>query len=226
MNKPEFEKRSSELRTLTAKIPLHWGAVQNDSFDKNINMFEINSYELLESAISHLDELKKNYFRRRWYIWSCSQCDEYLFTVNAGAEPNPNPKDKTYDVMFLNTLCFDVKGTVIPFSLSNDVEAVISDPNSMITFFYTQQSRCVRNCLQNRLFIVHHSFVDSDREFYLRCAWETKRKLYKFFVDNFSDIVFNKFNDCVTGIIYLIEYQENVITCIIDGLNNNKPITL
>lgn len=226
MNSTQFEKLSSDLRTLATKIPLHWGAIQNDRFDSNINMFELNSYESLESAIAHLDETKKNYFRRRWYMWRCAQCDEYLFTANNYATPNPNPKDQTYDVMFHCYLGFDIKGTVIPRSFRDNVEAVILNPQSMIDFFYTQQSRGVRNCFQNRLFIVHHSFVDPNREFYLRCAWGTKRKLYKFFVENFRQINFKKYNNCVAGVIYLIEKQKNEITCIIDGYNNNQPIQL
>jgi len=226
MNSSQFSKLSSDLRSLAVEIPLHWGAVQNDRFDSDINMFELDSYESLKNAISNLDEIEKNYFRRRWYMWKCAKCDEYLFAINSGVEANSNPKDQTYDVMFHGSLGFDIKGTVVPRSLRSNVEAVISDPQEMIDFFYTKQSRGVRNCFQNRLFIVHHSFVDPNRELYLRCAWVTKQKFYKQFCANFPEINFRKFNDCEAGVIYLLEREPNVISCVIDGYNNNQPIRI
>lgn len=128
--------------------------------------------------------------------------------------------------MFHKSLCFDIKGTVIPQSLRGNIPYILDDPQNMIEFFYTKQSKGVRNCFQNRLFIVHHSFVDPDRQFYLRCAWETKRKIYEFFVKNFHEIRFRYYKDCAVGIIYLFEQQKKVISCIIDGYNNNKPIQL
>lgn len=224
MNAPQFDKLSRDLSALADKVPLHWGAIQNDRFDSNIDMFELESYESLEAAIVHLDETNKNYLRHRWYIWKCAQCDEYLFTINPGAAPNPNHKDKTYDVMFSGYLGFDIKSTIIPRSFRGNVEATISDPHAMIDFFYKNQSNGVRNSVQNRLFIIHHSLVDADREFKLRCAWETKKKFYRFFVENFSEILFKDYDNCKAGVIYLIEREKNKISCIIDGYNDNKPI--
>ena len=42
MNASQFQKLSTDLRSLARIIPLHWGAVQNNRFDSNINMFEID----------------------------------------------------------------------------------------------------------------------------------------------------------------------------------------
>lgn len=91
MNASQFQKLSTDLRSLARIIPLHWGAVQNNRFDSNINMFEIDSFEQLEAAIRNLSPELQNYFRRRWYLWKCAQCDEYLFNLNPNVEPNPNP---------------------------------------------------------------------------------------------------------------------------------------
>ena len=82
MNDSQFQKLSNDLRSLARIIPLHWGAVQNNRFDSNINMFEIDSFEQLEAAIRDLTPELKNYFRRRWYLWKCAQCDEYLFNLS------------------------------------------------------------------------------------------------------------------------------------------------
>ena len=170
MTAAEFTTLSSDLRILSSKIPLHWGRVQNNYVDDQINMFSINSYADLEKNISHLTEEQKNYLRRRWYLWKCSECDEYLFYINPNTEKNPNPYDKEFDVIINNKYKFDIKGTVIPKDLRRDVNDVINHPEGMIKFFYDKQSTGRRFDIQNRLFIVHHSFIDQRREFYLRCA--------------------------------------------------------
>ncbi len=214
----EFDRLSSDLRAIAKKIPLHWGRVQNNSYDDNINMFVINSYEELEKAIERLDEPHKNYLRRRWYLWQCSKCDEFLFYCNDNADKNPNPRDKTYDVLFDHRLGFDIKGTVIPKSMRGDVEKVIIDQQEMVDFFYDEQSKGRRYDIQNRLFIVHHSFVDPMREFYLRCAWGSKRKVYKLFCDSFSKINFMKTHNVLAGVIFILERELNVVETKIAGL--------
>lgn len=60
----------------------------------------------------------------------------------------------------------------------------------MIRFYYEEQSRGRRFDIQNRLFIVHHSFVDPNREFYLTCAWESERNIYIIFSKNVGEIEF------------------------------------
>lgn len=62
MTQSEFDILSNDLRALAVKIPLHWGAVQNNRVDDNINMFAINSYAELERQISHLSDDKKTIF--------------------------------------------------------------------------------------------------------------------------------------------------------------------
>ena len=69
MTSREFDILSNDLRSLAVNIPLHWGAVQNDLTDDRIEMFAIDSYSELERQISRLPEEKKDYLRRRWYLW-------------------------------------------------------------------------------------------------------------------------------------------------------------
>ena len=171
MNQVEFNVLSADLKKIAGIIPLNWGAVQQNCIDDSINMFSIATYSELERQISPLSEFKKNYFRRRWYLWKCAECDEYLFYKNPNVEKNPNHCDKAWDVRINQNDVFDIKGTVIPREMRNDVEAVIDNPGKMVEFFYDKQSRGIRYDIQNRLFIIHHSFVDPDRELYLRCAW-------------------------------------------------------
>lgn len=219
MNASQFQKLSTDLRSLARIIPLHWGAVQNNRFDSNINMFEIDSFEQLEAAIRNLSPELQNYFRRRWYLWKCAQCDEYLFNLNPNVEPNPNPRDQTYDIMFDGEVGFDVKGTVIPRSFRSDAEGCIRNPQRMIDFYYDKQSTGVRHCFQNRLFIVHHSFIEPEREFILRCAWGSKEKIYKIFSENFSNINFRECHGCKAGVIFILERERGKVSFSIDGLN-------
>lgn len=205
MNDLEYQQLSTDLRTLAVKIPLHWGGVQNNYVDDKINMFAINRYSELESAIAFLSQDKKDYLRRRWYLWQCSKCDEYLFYKHPNVEKNPNPYDKAWDVCINNHYAFDIKGTVIPKDMRSDINAVLSSPLPMIQFFYDRQSTGRRYDMQNRLFIVHHSMVDEKREFLLRCAWGTKENAYNTFIDNIGSIPLFKYKDCLAQVIFIIE---------------------
>ena len=73
MTAKEFEKLSLDLRKLAKSIPLNWGQVQNNRSDDKINMFSIDSYEDLKKQIDQLSEPEKNYLRRRWHLWRCSE---------------------------------------------------------------------------------------------------------------------------------------------------------
>lgn len=205
MNELQFQKLSSDLRKLARVIPLNWGAVQNNRTDDKINMFAIDSYEALESAVARLSSDEANYLRRRWYIWKCSECDEYLFYKNYNVEKNPNRYDKSWDIRINGTLEFDVKGTVIPYAMRNRAESVIEDPSAMIRFFYDEQSKGRRFDMQNRLFIVHHSFSNSREELYLRCAWEAKERAYEDFLSKIDDIRLYNYEGCKAAVIFILE---------------------
>lgn len=175
MTEIEFRRLSEDIRLLAKSIQLNWGAIQNNKYDHLLNMFSIDTYSELESSLVKFSEPIQVYFKRRWYLWKCAQCDEYLFYKNQNVEKNPNPRDQSYDICIDGVYYFDIKGTVIPKSMRNqNIDNIIDSPQEMVDFYYDKQSRGVRNCYQNRLFVVHHSFVDPAREFYLRCAWGNK----------------------------------------------------
>lgn len=208
MNYQQFNKLSSDLKILSSKIPLQWGSIQNNKTDSQLNMFQIDDYETLEQKISSLNDDSKNYFRRRWFLWKCSQCDEHLFCENPNVIPNPNHFDQSYDIEFNNNkiLQFDVKGTVIPYSLRGNFDTLFTNPSQMITFFYDEQSKGVRNNIQNRLFIVHHSFVSQNREMYLRCAWEPKRQIFAEYSSKISTSAkFIHYQSVIADVIFILE---------------------
>lgn len=216
MNAYDFEVLSKELKELVDKIPLKWGAIQNNIYDSRINMFSIFSYEELERQLSIIrDDNIKNYFRRRWFLWQCARCDEYLLCETGFGEPNPNKKSKEYDVKFLgsNELKFDVKGSLIPRNFRNqNINDLIKDPSSLAQWMFANQSTGVRFDIQNRLFIIHHSLVQDEREMYVRCEWQVKRNAYKQYVELLkSNKRFIYTNGVKADFIWLIEETEGVI---------------
>jgi len=215
MTQNEYLKLSNDLQKLAKIIPIQWGNIQNDGTDKQINMFQIHSFEELEKQIANLSENSKNYFRRRWFLWKCAQCDEHIFCMNNNVKPNPNPRDQGYDIEFDNNsmLRFDIKGTVIPREFRNDINAVLQDPTEMVNFFYERQSTGVRNNIQNRLFIIHHSYRNQEREMYLRCHWAFKLNLFKTYSEKINlNSSFINFKSAKADVIFVFENLDKTFT--------------
>jgi len=213
MNESEYIKLSKDLQNLAKITPLKWGNIQNDFTDRKISMFTINTFQELEFEIKSLSEDEKNYFRRRWFLWKCAQCDEFLFYKHSNVNKNPNPRDQEYDVEFFNNkkLRFDIKGTLIPRDLRNN-PLIIDNKliDKMIHFFYTHQSKGVRNNNQNRLFITHHSEISQNREMFLRTYWDFKEKVYCEYINYLKKspkII--KYENVECDIVFIIERLDN-----------------
>lgn len=212
MTHTEYTILKQELQQLVKQTTLlNWGKIQNDKTDAQLDIFKINSYIELENAVANFNDKDKNYFVKRWLVWKCSKCDEYLFCLNKNVLLNPQHKDQTYDIEFNNdsNLRFDIKGTVIPKQFRNDVEKVIKNPKFLIDFFYEKQSKGVRHSFQNRLFIVHHSFKKQEREIYLRCHFDFKEEVYK----NYANAIgtgtsFINYSNAKADIIFIIENSD------------------
>ncbi len=226
MTPSEFNRLSDELRQLASQMPLNWGAVQNDAFDASIDMFNIDSYETLLRKIAHLPEVKQIYFKHRWYLWMCSKCDEYLFCLNKNVTPNPNVKDRSYDIIFNNSFDFDLKSTIIPRKLRSSINRILSNQQSIIDYFYENQSQGVRKEFQNRLFVVHHSFVDEKRELYLRCAWRSKNLIFQEFSTRFNEVRMYRSHNKTATVIFILEYELNIVSYLIPGLDNDTIKTI
>jgi len=215
MTHPEYLQLSTDLQQLLKTIPLHWGAIQNDVMDCKMDMFQVNTFAELEIRIQNLPEDDKNYFRRRWFLWKCAQCDEYIFCTNHNVTQYPNSKDQAYDIEFNGNsqLRFDVKGTVIPKKFRCNIDAIIQDPTEMVRFFYEMQSRGVRDNIQNRLFIVHHSFRSPEREMVLRCHWDYKADLYKEYTSKISKKSnFISYQNVKSDVVFLFENLDKSIS--------------
>lgn len=215
MEQQNFLNLSANLQTIVKSIPLKWGNIQNNDWDSLLNLFEINDYETLEKRVFALDEPIKNYFRRRWFIWKCAQCDEHIFTENPNVKANPNTKAQDYDIEFNANpeLQFDIKGTVIPSKFRNQILEILKEPKPLLDFFYEQQSRGVRKHIQNRLFIIHHSYISQEREMYLRCHWAYKTKVYQQYAAYINEeIKLIHYENVKADMIFIFENVDRTIT--------------
>lgn len=209
MTPKEFKILSKDLQTLIKKIPLFWGKTQNNNTDAQLNFFKLATWRSLENGIKNLSETDKNYFRRRWFLWQCARCDEYLFYKNNTITKNPNKRSQEYDIEFNNNanLRFDIKSTVVPKRFREHID--FKNTQKLVDFYYENQSKGVRYNLQNRLFIVHHSFKNQEREMYVRCYWTLKEKAFKAYAKAISQQKkFVQHNTAIADCIFIIE-QEN-----------------
>jgi hypothetical protein len=215
MTQNQYEQLAIDLQSLAKIVPLNWGGIQNDGTDKQINMFQIHSFVELERQTAALSENSRNYFRRRWFLWKSAQCDEHIFCMNNNVTANPNFKDQSYDIEFNNnsSLRFDVKGTVIPRSFRANIDEVIQDPSDMIKFYYDEQSKGVRNNHQNRLFVIHHSYRNQEREMYLRCHWAFKINIYKLYSEKVNlNSNFINYQNAKADVIFIFENLDKTIS--------------
>lgn len=208
----KFNELSLHLTNIAKHIPIRWGRIQNDRTDAQINMFEHETFESLDEVIQNLHIDSQTYFKKRWFIWKCSQCDEYLFYRHQDISPNPNVYDQSWDFEFFNddNLRFDLKGTLIPREIRNRIEGVYPDHMEVISFNYNQQSKGVRNHMQNRLFLIHMPF-QWQLENRLRANFNAKRTIIDLYVKHirdFGNYNFYNFQDCKSDIIYLRELNN------------------
>lgn len=131
---------------------------------------------------------------------------------------NPNLFDQRYDITIDVNTEFDIKGTRVPPVFHREIEKHILNPQQLIEHYYENQSKGVRYRFQDRLFIVHHSFVDCRRELQLRCEWEYKRPLYQTYCENFSHIRTREYKGCKASVIFILKREPGRHTSVIDGL--------
>ena len=215
MTKEQYNKLSSHLAEIASLIPIKWGRIQNDDTDSEINMFNYPVFSELEEAVSLLQIETQDYFKKRWFLWKCSQCDEYLFYKHNEVKENPNPYDQEWDFEFfgLSELRFDLKGTVIPLEIKKKMTGEYPNNQELIDFNYKQQSRGVRNNIQNRLFIIHKP-LKWQNENKLRANFIAKANIYSGYIEMLKGKSTHKFfnyGEKKVDIIYLSEQADGSI---------------
>lgn len=215
MNSNQYHSLKIELKKISTEIPLTWGAVQNDATDRLVNLFSIQSYADLCHKIQDLPDTTQHYFQHRWFLWQCARCDEHIFATNGNVKPNPNPRDQTYDIEFNGNpaLRFDIKSTKVPQKFRGVMSTVFRNPELLVDYYYTLQSTGVRRCMQNRIFIVHHSFVSTRNTLKLRCEWDFKEKTYTEYAERITEEgKFIKHSNVKSDIIFIIENRDGTLT--------------
>lgn len=214
MTEDEFNILWKDLKTIATTIPQHWGKVQNDVTDAQLDLFGINTYQQLLTQLQPLNISIQNYYLRRWFIWQCSRCDEYLFGLNTNVMLHKNRRSKDYDIQFANNskLQFDIKGTVIPKQFRTSVDAVIENPTELINFLYKEQSKGVREGYQNRLFIVHHSLLQQQRELMLRCCFNFKKHVFAAYSNQIMQRSFYNYENAIADVIFIVEDIERKLS--------------
>jgi len=186
MNESQFNALAKHLAEVAPDIPLRWGKVQNDFSDSKLNIFDYRSFRMLENALEGFSDNEKNYFKKRWFIWRCSQCDEYLFYSQAGVAANPESRDQDWDVEFFgrSDWRFDVKGTLVPRQLRKDSKKgpLPADAQKLISFNFENQSTGVRSHYQNRIFLVHVPFSYRN-ENHLRANFRAKKNAVENYIE-------------------------------------------
>jgi hypothetical protein len=184
--------------------------VQAKEYDRKLpKLYEYESYDELNEAIARSVERgfipnnneQIDYYRHRWYVHRCSLVDEYVFK---------NISDITIDNFNL-----DLKGIVILKQYKDSPQHSFDVPLTLIDTFYKQQSQdfSYRRKYQNRLFLVHHSFIDPSREPVLRAAFDAKEIVFSEYVKLFENPThklypyFNRLAD----IIFFVERADGTL---------------
>lgn len=189
MNKTEYIKLTQELKDCVNQIPIEWVTVQNNTYDYKFKVFDIFTFAELEEKLRDFNQNEKDYYYHRWFIWANAECDEYLFYSKDNVEKNSLYKGKGWDIKLFDDddNKFDIKSTVIPKRNRYDAEYIINNPLNTIKFYYNRQSRGIRYAYQNRLFIIHHSFLTPDNDLNIRLNFDFKDKVIKEYIEKFKN---------------------------------------
>lgn len=218
----QYKILSNHLISVADIVPRNWGGMQTKDRDRKLpDLFSYDTYEQLNDAIANAvnknmigsDIEQHNYYRHRWFLFKCSQVDEFLFGQLPniiGVEQNP-----WYDFKMFDRFELDLKGTVLLKQYKDDPEYVFQNPLALIVSFYKQQSQdsYYRKRFQNRLFLVHHSMLSQDREPKLRVNFSAKEIIFKEYAKLLSQPD-HKLFPCMVAeadVIFLVEQANQVI---------------
>ena len=70
---------------------------------------------------------------------------------------------------------------------------------------------------------IEYLYVDPRREFYLRCAWESKRMICRTFSENIDKIKFFEYSNVLSAVIFILERETGVVSYKICGLDAINP---
>jgi hypothetical protein len=208
----QFVALTQHLNSLCHVVPYQWGRTQIKEFDRKLpKLFEYQTYDELNVGIDLNvvrglipdDEDQKNYYRHRWYVYRCSLGDEYVF------KSLPN-------IAAAGRYNLELKGAVCLREGKDDPKYMFRVPLAMIDALYKQESIDFhsRRRLQNRLFLVHHSFINQARELMLRVAFDEKTTIFAEYAKLFSNPahkLFDYYYSRKADIIFFVEREDGTL---------------
>lgn len=200
-----------------------WHMVQNDDTDSKIDVFRYKSIDsLIEKCKSlNLDNRTVEYIIYRFCCKEAALADEYLFCKcsNGLIWHNPNTVDSTYDIN-VSGCKYDLKGSVFPKVMTNNFKKHIADSQRLINWFYDNQSRGIRNHCNNRIVLVYHSCIDTQRSNLIRYDFKLKEialskilPFCKMFIPSKYTGNNKEYIGCQAFCIFFTEKEDGEIIC-------------
>lgn len=162
-----------ELEKALDLISENWGR-QNNVNDRRSNF--IYHVDTVDECIRRAEELgiDSNYVLHRWYNFHTSTRCEEIF-VDHGAIKEADPYNHDIDI-YIDGIPYDVKLTVYPAKLEKEGTFVDLNSrdgkNTLIQWFYENQSQEGRKHLKNRIFIVCNGNTSFEK-MAKKCDFET-----------------------------------------------------
>ena len=186
----KINELENDLKRCRSLISSEW-RIQNNLADKSTNF--IYKTETLDECLEKIRffNVDKDYALHRWYNYMTSVAVEYLF-CDYGAIHEPDLYNHDVDI-YINDIPFDVKLTIYPAKLSNRPYNLQTrdGKNSMIRWYYANQSQQSRKQLLNRLYVVCDG-IDSEECLTMKCDFELLRKKISSFMNYIKEHGINK----------------------------------
>jgi len=216
LNSEQFATLNQHLNSICHTVPYKCGRTQTKDYDRKLpKLFQYATYGELNEAIDRgvergiipNDEEQRCYYQNRWFTYSSSICDQYLFDAQASKHN------------------LDLTGVSLLSNDSQYLNYTLNKPLVLIDALYKQEARNFRyhRKLRNRVFFVCHSFVSPDRESMLRTAFDVKSEIledYAKLLSNPSHKLFDYFNSRVCDIIFLVENLDGTLEY---GFGSDNP---
>lgn len=171
-----------DLQKVASQLKSQWKR-QDNVTDKATNF--IYNATTLDQCLAEIKRtgVDENYALHRWYNFQTSIYCEEIF-CDYGAVPDADRYNHDVDI-YIDRIPFDVKLTVYPAKLASKPYDLTkrSGKNSMITWYYENQSQQNRKQLLNRLYVVCDG-ASPQETILLKSDFELIRTKIKSFMDN------------------------------------------
>lgn len=154
-----------------------WYRKQNDKWDRATNFIYSTHYfeELVHKIAKSINDdfPKRDFFYyalNRWYNFWSARAIEEIFIRQPGVVPAINKKDRLVDFT-IHGIRFDHKTSRYPKNFKRDIAFAKANPDQLIKWLYTNQSKQQRQHFENRLFVIVHSACGAHYKLKSEISW-------------------------------------------------------